>query len=54
MFNTDMILMQAFTTLSKSVISDLWSTRESTPTYDKVDNITDKNITVDSRGVQIF
>lgn len=54
MFNTDMILMQAFSTVSKSAISDMWSTKESTPAYDKLDNLTNKNITVDSRGMQIF
>jgi len=51
MFNTDMILMQAFSTVSKSAISDMWSTKESTPAYDKLDNLTNKNITVDSRGM---
>jgi hypothetical protein len=39
MSNTDMILMQANTNVSKSSISDMWSTGLFTPAWDKVDNL---------------
>lgn len=55
MFNTDMITMQAYTTLAKSQINDMWSTSVSTPTFDKVDNLTNKKIVENTaRGTQTF
>jgi hypothetical protein len=55
MYNVDMILMQAYSTISKSVVTDLWSTTKSTPNPDKIDNLTGKQITENtSRGTQTF
>jgi hypothetical protein len=47
MTNCDMILMQAFSTLASSKVSDLWSTSHSTPYPDKVDSLSGKQITED-------
>jgi hypothetical protein len=55
MRNCDMILMQAYADIKKSVVSDLWSTSNLTPYPDKIDNLTGKNITENvARGTQTF
>jgi len=49
MRNTDMILMQAYTTFSKSVVSDIWSTsNRSFPQFDSKDDLLNKNYSEDT------
>ena len=55
MFNTDMVLLQAYPDIRRSVISDLWSTKNVTPLFDVIDNYFNNRIVTDPvREMQIF
>jgi hypothetical protein len=55
MFNTDMVLMQAYPDIRRSLISDLWSTKNITPLFDEIDNYFNNIIVADTaRDMQIF
>lgn len=56
MFDVDMILLQAYPDIRRSMISDLWSEKNITPFYDEIDNVYDIKInnSTEKPGVQIF
>lgn len=47
MFDCDMWLCQAYPDLRRSLISDLWSTHNTTPLFDTLDNYFDNHIDFD-------
>ena len=55
MTDCDMILMQAYSTISRSVVSDLWSTDQRTPSFDSSEDMTNVTIVAGSNpGMQRF
>lgn len=55
MFECDMWLCQAYPDIRRSLISDLWSTKNVTPLFDTLDNMFNNHIEFDeSTGMQIF
>lgn len=55
MFDCDMWLCQAYPDIRRSLISDLWSTQNTTPLFDTLDNYFNNHIEFDeSTGMQIF
>ena len=57
MFSIDMLLLQAYPDIRRSVTSDLWSTHNVTPVYDEFDNFFDVKIMPDPErpaDVQLF
>jgi hypothetical protein len=50
-----MVLLQAYPDIRRSLVSDLWSTKNVTPLFDVADNYFNKQIIADpSREMQIF
>lgn len=47
MFDVDMVLVQAYPDIRRSLISDLWSTHNVTPLFDQLDNYFNNRITFD-------
>jgi DOMON domain len=55
MFDCDMVLCQAYQDIRRSLISDLWSTQNTTPLFDTLDNYFNNHIEFnESTGMQHF